>query len=98
MTGLKRVITKGYPLPLADFPTPVSQVNVSPLTANTDFVFVGIGQDQVYAPDERGHRLRMRTESTPSIEDVLTYDNVDLAEIYVDANVAEEGVRWSARV
>ena len=97
--GLKRVITPGYPVRLVDFPMPVSELNIAPITANTGVVLVGVGENSVYwsSTDERGHRLRMRTESSPSIEDVLTYTNVDLHDVFIDAAVAEEGVRWSAR-
>lgn len=82
------VAIAGTQVPLAASKTLVSRVKIRALTGNTGVVYIG---DSTVGPTT-GYPLAAGVELTPS--DIIgnEFDVIDLNKIYVDADVAADGV------
>ena len=88
-SGRQLVFTVGEPVRLSDVSMIVQDVDVTALSTNTGTIYVGDVDVGAAAGSEAGF-------SPLSAGDALTFENVDLREIWLDATVAENGVHWGA--
>jgi hypothetical protein len=70
-------------------PFTVVRVDIFALDANTDRIYVGGVDASAVASNQRGAPL--------SAKEQIWFENVDLANVWIDAVVAGEGVSWIAR-
>ena len=89
--GRKVVATPGYPVPLADVPTPVKWVTIQALRGNTGYAATGSRLVRAQTGELNSLSLAVPAASTPQME---TYTNVDLQDVWIDASVADEGVAF----
>lgn len=90
LSGRTTVSTLGFPRSLADRETPVSSVDIFALAANTGVVAIGDASVREQASQYSGWPLYAG--------ECLSFKNIDLADIWVDVAVADEGVRWGATI
>ena len=88
-SGRQLVFTVGEPVRLSDVSMQVKDVDITALGTNTGNVFIGDVDVGAAAGSEAGF-------SPLSAGDALTFEDVDLHEIWLDATVAENGVHWGA--
>lgn len=86
--GRKTVATVGEPERLSSVPLIVIHVDIFALDANTDRVHVGCQNVRADTGLESGWPL--------TAKESVTFNNVDLMDIWLDAAVADEGVSWGA--
>lgn len=91
INGRVIVNTPGTPRPLSDVARRVSKVYVAALAGNTTAIHIGGAGVRARAGEANG--LPMVGGTRP---DTATFDNVDLAEIWIDAITAAEGVSYLA--
>ena len=75
---------------LSDVPFIVARVDIFAFDANTDRIYVGGHAVSAVANNQQGAPL--------SALEQLWFENVDLADIWIDAAVSGEGVTWIARI
>jgi len=85
------VTTPGQPVPLSQVPRPVKTVTISAFAANTTAIH--IGGKEVRARVGEANGLPMNGGTRP---DQATFDDVDLADIWIDAITALEGISYLA--
>ena len=88
-SGRQTVTTAGTPEPLSRVPFAVSRVDLFALDGNTDRIYVGGVDASARAGNQRGAPL--------SAQEQMWFENVNLANIWIDAAVSGEGVTWIAR-
>ena len=89
-SGRQAVTTAGTAERLAEDPFRVDRVDIFALDANADRVYVGDHAVSAVASNQQGAPL--------SAQEQLWFENVDLADIWIDAAVSGEGVTWIARL
>lgn len=86
--GRRTVTEVGNPVRLVAYPKLVTHVDIFALDANADRVHVGCQNVRATTGMESGWPL--------SAKEAVTFTNVDLSTIWLDARVATEGVSWGA--
>jgi hypothetical protein len=87
-SGRKTVATVGEAERISTVPLQVTHVDIFALDVNTDRVHVGDKNVRAATGMESGWPL--------SAKESVTFTNVDLMDIWLDAAVAGEGVSWGA--
>ena len=88
--GRTIVNTPGIAVPLSQVSMPVRTITGIAFAANTDDIHVGDRTVRARPGEQTGLMLDAR--------EAFTFDNVDLAEIWIDGIVALEGVTWLAQI
>ena len=88
--GRQTVTAAGTAEPLSREPFRVTRVDLFALDANTDRIYVGGPAVSAVASNQQGAPF--------SAKEQLWFENVDLADIWIDAAVSGEGVTWIARL
>jgi len=88
--GRTIVNTPGIAVPLSQVSMPVRTITGMAFAANTDDIHVGDRTVRARPGEQTGLMLDAR--------EAFTFDNVDLAEIWIDGIVALEGVTWLAQI
>lgn len=94
ISGKTVVATAGEPVRLSDAPIAVSALWIQARHDNTGDVYIG-GRETRALNDDIGYRLDAGDKFPP---DDGPLANVDLSEWYVDADTADDGINWIARV
>ncbi len=89
-SGRQVVTTAGTAELLSDAPLRVARVDIFALDANTARIYVGDHAVSAVASNQQGAPL--------SALEQMWLENVDLADIWIDAAVSGEGVTWMARL
>ena len=89
-SGRKVVTAAGKAEPLSEVPFTVAQLDIFALDANIFRVYVGDHAVSGVTSNEQGLPL--------SAKEQVTFENVDLANIWIDAVLSGEGVTWIARI
>lgn len=91
LSGRQLVFSAGQSVRITDQSQPVLDVDITALETNTGSIYVGnenvgatAGNESGYAPLKPG--------------DTITFEDVDLFEIWIDAGTDEDGVHWGATV
>lgn len=90
VSGVKRVAQVGHAEPLSDVQLIVSKLHGVAIYDNTSVVFVG--GPQTHGGQRMG--LPLNASSTNKTGSFFDFDNVDLAEVFIDALVINEGVSY----
>lgn len=88
--GRTIVNTPGIAVPLSLIPKPVKTITGMAFAANTDDIHVGDRTVRARPGEQTGLMLKAR--------EGFTFDDVDLAEIWIDGIVALEGIAWLAQI
>ncbi len=88
ISGRTLVATPGKIVPLSITSQPTTRVTVFALGTNSGEIAIGDKTISAVSGKETGMPLEAK--------DAITYDNEDLSKIYIDAEVAGNGVRWDA--
>lgn len=88
MCGRQVVLTAGQSVPLVTTPQVVDHVDIFAFDDNTLRVYVGCSRVRAASGMESGWPLSARES--------VTFKNVDLSTIWLDAREAGEGVSWGA--
>lgn len=85
------VLTPGKCVPLSEQPMPVKTVTVAALPGNTAVCYIGASGVRARVGEENA--LPVNGGTRP---DMWTWNDVDLADIWIDAVTANEGVTYLA--
>jgi hypothetical protein len=82
-------LTPGTPTQIASASTPVARVSFQAIRNNTGFVAIGGKNVRARDGEQNSRSLAVPATSAPQMRDLT---NVDLADLYLDVTVANEGV------
>ena len=89
LCGRQIVPTPGKPVRLTDWSQRVQNVTIWAFPENTGVVYIGGSCVRARAGERRGAPLNGGTRP-----DAVTFVNVNLYDVWIDAVVANEGVTW----
>lgn len=90
LDGRQVVATPGTAVALSDTPLEVLRVDIIALSTNTGIVALGTRNVSQVVGSETGFSL--------SANEIVSLTNIDLSTVWIDAAVADEGVRWGAEI
>jgi len=91
LTGSQRIQEVGRRLPLSESKLVAVQVDIHAIPGNTSVIYVGSIAVRATAGTESGWPLK----SDSNRGDVLTLEDVDLAEVWIDGRTVNDGVTFA---
>lgn len=93
-SGVKRVKAIGLAESLSAVSMPVNRLHVEAIYDNTSLVY--IGGKGTHAGQRNGASLKGDPDGQRPAG--FTFDNIDLADVWIDSLVAAEGVSWMVEI